>query len=121
MSEERKQALKFDTAKPPMSLLPADALVEISKVLAFGAKKYAPHNWRSGFDWSRLIDASMRHVNAFSDGQDIDPESGLSHLAHAACCLLFLITHEQQGLGHDDRWASDPRFKKQDATDAKED
>jgi hypothetical protein len=119
MSEERKQALKFDDAKPPMDLLPSDALLEISKVLAFGAKKYAPHNWRSGFAWSRLLAAALRHIHSFIDGQDNDPETGCSHLAHAACCLLFMITHVKQGLGNDDRWANDARFKK--TSDAKKD
>jgi len=87
-----------------MNLLPPEGLSEVSKVLTFGATKYGAHNWRSGLQYSRLLSASMRHINAFNGGVDIDPESGISHLAHAACNLLMLIEFEALGLGEDDRW-----------------
>lgn len=61
-------------------------------------------NWAKGFTWSRLIGAALRHLFAFARGEDRDPESGLSHLAHAGCCILFLITHERCKLGTDDRF-----------------
>lgn len=61
-------------------------------------------NWAKGFTWSRLIGAALRHLFAFARGEDRDPESGLSHLAHAGCCILFLITHERCKLGTDDRY-----------------
>jgi hypothetical protein len=93
---------KYDSGKAPLSLIPPEALVAEAEVLAFGARKYAAHNWRGGFEWSRLIDAALRHITAF--GEDKDPESGLSHLAHARCCLGFLIAHEVNGLGHDNRY-----------------
>jgi hypothetical protein len=62
------------------------------------------HNWRKGMNRSPLIDAAMRHLNAFNDAEDIDPESGLPHLAHARCCLGFLIEYATKGLGTDDRY-----------------
>lgn len=102
----QKQGVKFDQNKPPVSLIPSNALIEESKILAYGAKKYDKHNWRKGMDWSRLIDATFRHLLAFSDGEDIDPESGLSHLAHARCSLGFLIEYQAKSLGTDDRWRS---------------
>jgi hypothetical protein len=85
-----------------MDLLPGEALEEIAKVLSFGAKKYAAHNWRKGFAWSRLLAACLRHLFAYGRGERTDPESGLSHLAHAGCMLLFLLTHEVKGMGTDD-------------------
>jgi hypothetical protein len=94
---------KHDTGKARMELLSTVALTEIAKVLAFGANKYDAHNWRKGLNWSRLYGAALRHLLAHMDGQDKDEESGLSHLAHAACCLMFLLEHEAKGLGHDDR------------------
>lgn len=97
-------ALKFDAGKVPFELLPAPALEAIAEVLAFGAKKYASWNWAKGFAWSRLLGATMRHLFAWARGEDRDPESGLSHLAHAGCCILFLITHERCKLGTDDRY-----------------
>lgn len=99
-----KVAVKFDSSKIPLELLPPEALVEIAKVLAFGAKKYSAWNWAKGFAWSRLAGAALRHLFAWLGGEDKDPESGLSHLSHCACCLLFLISHELRGLGDDDRF-----------------
>jgi hypothetical protein len=73
-------------------------------VLAFGAQKYAEHNWRNGFAWSRPLSAAMRHITAFNAGEDTDPESGLSHLAHAACCIMFLLEFEKTHPHLDDRY-----------------
>lgn len=103
VADEAGGALKADTGKVPMSLLPRSALVAEAEVLAFGAKKYAAHNWRKGMVWSRLADAALRHLTAWIDGEDTDPETGLSHLAHLRCCAGFLIEYQQKGLGHDDR------------------
>ena len=109
-------ALKFDTDKIRMELLSVDFLNEVSKVLTFGAKKYTikdaegnviqegANNWRKGFAWSRLYGSAMRHLTAHMSGDSIDEESGLSHLSHAACCLMFLIEHETRQLGTDDRY-----------------
>ena len=83
--------LKYDEHKPDMSLLSAYAMYELSKVLSFGATKYAPHNWRKGIARSRLIAAALRHLFSYLAGQDKDPETGLSHLAHAMCCCMFAI------------------------------
>lgn len=83
--------IKYDTGKPPMSLIDRHAVEQIAQVLAFGANKYAAHNWRQGIAFSRLLDAALRHLFAFADGEDTDPESGLSHIAHAGCCVVFLL------------------------------
>lgn len=98
---------KFDQDKIPLEIMPFEALEEVAKVMSLGAKKYGRHNWRGGMLWSRLAGASLRHVFSWLKGDDKDPETGLSHLAHAACCLLFLITYELQGLGEDDRYVRD--------------
>lgn len=98
------QGLKFDDDKVRLDLLPVEALEEISKVLTFGAKKYDAHNWRKGFTYSRLIGASLRHFFAWIRGQNNDVETGLSHLAHLGCCVLFLLTFEKTGTGVDDRF-----------------
>jgi len=54
------------------------------------AAKYAPHNWEKGIDYSRVYGALLRHMMAWWGGEDTDPETGLSHLHHAACCIMFL-------------------------------
>lgn len=97
-------ALKFDQDKLPLHLLSTEAMNQTAAVLKFGAIKYAEHNWRKGFTWSRPLAAAMRHITAFNDGQDTDPESGLSHLAHAACCIMFLLEFEKTHPELDDRY-----------------
>ena len=96
--------IKHDDSKPMMALLPFDALQEVSKVLTHGANKYSPHNWRKGFEWSRLVSALLRHLTAWMSGEDRDPETGELHTAHMACCVLFLIEHQLKGYGKDDRY-----------------
>ena len=105
---------KHDSGKVRLELLSIDALNQIAKVLTFGALKYDDHNWRGGFDWSRLYGAALRHITSHMNGENVDPESGLSHLAHAGCCLMFLLEHEVRGLGKDDRFIQPPLDKKID-------
>jgi len=121
-------ALKFDTDKLPLHLLSTEAMNQTAAVLKFGAQKYAEHNWRKGFAWSRPLAAAMRHITAFNDGEDRDPESGLSHLAHAACCIMFLLEFEKTHQHLDDRYKPEPdtrqeynkqRFGKPDVPQAK--
>lgn len=94
---------KFDQGKLPWHLLPPDALDAVLDVLNYGADKYGARNWEAGMDWSRPFSALMRHMWAWWRGEDIDQESGKSHLAHAACCVLFLLAYTQRGKGTDDR------------------
>lgn len=102
--------LKYDTEKIPVDLLSTEALLRISEVLGFGAEKYARDNWRQGIAYSRVVSAALRHILAWKEGNDIDPESNLNHLAHAGCCIMFLLeflkTHPEL----------DDRFKGKSAT-----
>jgi len=79
-----------DPAKLPMALIPTAILRGIAAALGYGAKKYAPNNWRRGMKYSEVYSALQRHLVAWQDGEELDGESGLSHLDHAACCLAFL-------------------------------
>lgn len=86
---------KLDQGKEPLDLLSRTWLLDVARVMGFGAKKYASHNWRKGIERSRLGAAALRHLLAYMDGEDLDPETGLSHLSHASCCLMFMReTHE---------------------------
>lgn len=98
------EGTKHDSGKPPLSLIPYSALKTEAAVMLFGAQKYDPWNWKKGMKWSRLLDAALRHVNQYAAGEDKDPESGIIHLAHARCCLAFLIDYAEHGLGTDDRF-----------------
>jgi hypothetical protein len=101
---EKLNGKKHDGGKPPMALLSSDALFEIAKVLEFGAKKYDAWNWKGGFKWVRISSAVLRHIFSWLRGEDKDPETGLSHLAHASCGLMFLLDFEVNHLGEDDRY-----------------
>jgi hypothetical protein len=83
---------KNDQGKPRWDLIPLKALGSMVDVLTFGAQKYAPDNWRSveGWRW-RYLRAGLGHIFAWARGEKLDPESGKPHLAHAACCIFFLL------------------------------
>ena len=98
------EGLKYDASKPRMDLLDSEFLEDVARVLTFGAIKYDAHNWRNGIRSSRLIAAAYRHLGAINRGEDIDPESGLTHNAHLGCCIMFLgwtLKHKPE---FDDRW-----------------
>jgi hypothetical protein len=84
---------KHDQGKARWDLLPFKALEEIVMVLTFGANKYEPDGWRKVPNAKpRYFAAAMRHMMAWLiRGEQRDPESGLHHLAHAACCLFFML------------------------------
>lgn len=92
--------MKFDGDKPRMDLLLdgcPNALLRVSDVLTFGAKKYAAHSWHTVAEGkSRYKAALLRHLTAHAQGEVNDPESGMPHLAHAACCSLFILELEQR-------------------------
>lgn len=100
---DESKATKHDEGKLPLDLLPVESIEEIAKVLQFGQRKYDSWNWSKGFKWSRLLGACLRHLFAYMRGEDKDPESGLSHLAHCGCCILFLLYHEKYYKSLDDR------------------
>lgn len=96
--------IKHDQDKADMSLLSNVALLKIAQVMTFGKSKYSAHNWRGGFIWSRPLAAAARHLFAYIGGEDKDPETGLSHLAHACCCLFFVLEFEDTRPDLDDRF-----------------
>ena len=95
---------KYDQGKLPLELLPPESLEEIARVLAFGAEKYDSWNWCKGLKYGRLYGACLRHLFAWWKGEGKDPETGLTHLAHAGCCILFLIWMEKNKPELDDRF-----------------
>lgn len=96
--------VKHDGGKARMDLLPWDAVADVGKIILFGAGKYGDRNWERGIAYSRVWSAAMRHMTAWWQRKPCDDESGLSHLAHAGCNILFLLAYEVRGMGQwDDR------------------
>lgn len=91
------------------ALIPWEAMDEVARVYNAGAEKYAAHNWRRGYEWSKSFSAACRHLFAFWRGEDRDPELGTLHLANAAFHILGMITfslnREKYG-DFDDRYTS---------------
>jgi len=85
---------KHDEGKLRYDLIPSEALKEVVKVLTYGATKYGDRNWERGIEYGRIFGAVMRHLWAWWGGEKNDPESGISHLSHAACSIFFLLTYE---------------------------
>jgi len=84
--------IKFDSQKIRPDLLPAVALIQQATGVAFGTVKYEEDNWQKIENGKkRYIASAMRHILAYQNGEDIDPDSGLHHLTLAACCLCFAI------------------------------
>lgn len=95
--------------KPPLHLIPPAAEILEAVVMGLGAKKYGPFNWRSSKVRATVyIAAAKRHLAQWLDGQDDDPESGVSHLAHARACLGVLLDAIATGNVLDDRPPAGP-------------
>lgn len=91
--------LKDDNTKLDYSLLPLQELAAVVRVLEFGAKKYGRDNYKAGDGHSsnQLLAACLRHLAAYQAGVKVDPDTGESHIAHAACCLIFMLYNQYHG------------------------
>jgi hypothetical protein len=87
-----------------MGLIPQDSLRDVAAVMTHGAGRYGAHNWAGGIKYSRLYDAALRHIGSFIQGEDLDPDTGISHIAHACCCCLMLLAMTKRKPELDDRY-----------------
>lgn len=90
--------MKKDTkGKPKLGLIPYDALAEIAKVREFGIEKYKDDEGWRGVSITDFLDAALRHIYKYNDidRSELDEESGLSHLAHAATSLILALAVEK--------------------------
>lgn len=93
-----KSGIKFDWGKAKWSLVPWGPMQVVADIMTMGARKYGPNNWQQVENGrERYADAAMRHFIAWQCGERDDPESGRHHLAHAVCCLLFLVWLDMNG------------------------
>jgi hypothetical protein len=107
IDQDAPGGMKYDQEKNRLDLLSAPWISGVGQVLTFGAGKYAAHNWRKGIARSRLLGAALRHIFAYLGGEDRDPETGLLHLYHASCCLMFASELHFTRPDTDDRYKTD--------------
>lgn len=85
-----EQGQRHNEGKLRWSLVPQSALEPMVRVLEFGAEKYDDHNWKKGLPIVEICESLKRHLDAFMEGEDLDPESGLPHIGHIQCNAMFL-------------------------------
>lgn len=100
----KKKAKKHDVGKPPIGLIPGPAIIAEARAFGFGRGLYGQWNYKNGMEWTRLIDAALRHIIAFKEGEEAASDSGVHHLGHARACLGMLLDYSYHKLGVDDRW-----------------
>lgn len=98
---------KYGSGRPRLDLLTLEALEEIARAAEYGTRKYAAWDWLdNAMPWADRARAVISHTMKWLGGENLDPESGLSHLAHAGCNIMFLLTYEKRKLGLDNRYKS---------------
>ena len=104
--------VKHNKGKPMMDLIDYDHVVKMAETLtkAYLTGKYSKFNWRNGIPVSELFAATMRHLAEFSQRRDIDPESGLLHIHHAATDLMMLYCMLRDRPDLDDRYDKDNKI-----------
>lgn len=101
-----KKADKFDAKKADLSLIPAVAEEAVARAMMYGEKKYGRYNYCKGHEASQLIAAAKRHLSNWMEGEENDPESGVSHLGHAMANCLMILHQQQLGTLRDNRHAT---------------
>lgn len=101
--EEQSASTRLDYGKPRPDLLPVDALLAVSAVMATGVEKHGARTWEAGRPWGGEYGAVLRHLWAWWGGQENDPDTGLPHLAHAAARVLMLLAMTKRRVGADER------------------
>lgn len=97
------QALRYNSGKLQWSLLDFESLEGLVRVLEYGAKKYSRNNWKKGMPVTQVSESLMRHLFAFLNGEDIDPESGCRHISHVMCNAMFIEYILREKPHYDDR------------------
>ena len=97
------KAAHFSSSKSGVDQIPSEVLMEWGDVFTYGEKKYARDNWLKGTDWHEFYGSALRHLYRFWAGEDVDPETGINHLAHALWNVAAIRAYQMRGLGQDDR------------------
>lgn len=95
---------RFNEGKLNWTLVDFESFEPMVRVLEFGAKKYAAHNWKKGLPVTKTIESLLRHTFALLNGEDNDPESNLPHIGHIQCNVMFLSYMLRRRPDLDDRY-----------------
>ena len=87
---------RFNEGKPKWSLVHFKSMEPLVRVLEYGAKKYSSDNWKVGLDKKEILESLSRHLFALMDGEELDKESGLSHIGHIQANALFWEYHNNK-------------------------
>jgi hypothetical protein len=107
------EAIKHDSEKPKLGLIPPKAILGIGRALTYGANKYHNFNYKTGkgLEWERIYSALQRHYTVWLDGEDIDLESGLHHLDHLGACTVMLMDLVYSNIGEDTRFRTNSKVR----------
>lgn len=98
------KGLRYNTGKAKWALLDFPSLEPMVRVMEYGAGKYSPHNWKKGMPHTEISECLMRHLAAYLNGEDTDPESGLSHIGHIQSNAMMLQYNIKNHPELDDRY-----------------
>ncbi len=90
--------------KPPISLIPTEAILETAKAFDYGTGKHGRYAYRNGVEFTKLIDAAGRHLLAIQNSEDVDEESKCLHAACVMSNMAMLIWMMKHNNIMDDRW-----------------
>jgi hypothetical protein len=100
---------RIGDTKPRLCLVPPALEIFVAKVMEHGAEKYGAFNWReTKVRRTVYLEAAKRHLSAALDGEDVDPESGVPHEAHAAACMGIILDAMSMDAMIDDRPVKGP-------------
>lgn len=109
MSDQTNPKDLLGMKKPRLSLVPPAGLVYAALAMANGADKYGPYNWREKKVQVMIyLEAAMRHILSYQDGEENAKDSGVPHLGHALACLLIIIDALETGNLIDNRPKAGP-------------
>lgn len=104
MHNDNNPKTRLGKLKAPLHLVPPSATYFLAEALNDGADKYDPYNWRDEeISVSVYYGAMKRHIDAYWDGEDHAPDSGVHHLAHAMACCALILDSASVGKLIDDR------------------
>ena len=92
MDKKEERGTRYNGGKLRWHLLPWDAIRALVDIYEIGASKYAPRNWEKGLSYSETFDSLQRHLLRWYTGEDLDPETGRLHMAHATWNAVALLT-----------------------------